>query len=99
MGNATAEPGGRSANSTTVNSGEPFNVIPLPDPEAPYVAPLRREPPQLLNPRDRTARAEVWGVVPISWPAPTNSALARPAEPSTRPRVDFDDSGWQSTPR
>lgn len=42
----------------------PTYVKPIPDPEVPL------EPPQLLNPRERTAARLDWAVVPISWPAP-----------------------------
>jgi hypothetical protein len=72
-------------------------VKPLPDPEAEENRkPVFTEPPQLLDPRDRTALRAEWAVVPIAWPtppaAPHVQQLTAPIEdPST-----WNDRGWQS---
>jgi hypothetical protein len=74
-------------------------VIPLPDPEANRAdATTREEPPQLLNPRDRTARHDTWAVVPIHWPSPSRPAIVQPAAATTRQadEITWDDRGWKS---
>jgi hypothetical protein len=86
----------RRDHSTPVNAGPPSVVTPIPDPEMPRMTAPRHDPPELLNPRDRTAARGAWEVVPISWSAPSRQPRFTTPAQSTAPRVDFDDSGWRS---
>jgi hypothetical protein len=71
---------------------QPTYVKPVPDPEAPAV-----EPPELLNPRDRTAAARTGNALPVSWPASSQPAETRSTERPAEPV--WDDSGWSSAAR
>jgi hypothetical protein len=92
QGNSAESSGNRRDLSTPVNARQPVYVTPVPDPEMPRMSPPRHDPPQLLNPRDRTAAVGGWEVVPISW----SVAAPSPRQRATPRGVDFDDSGWRS---
>ena len=67
---------------------QPTYVKPIPDPES-----SSTEPPQLLNPRDRTAAVDTRAVRAVSWPDAPRREHQAPAAPA---KVRWDDSGWQS---
>jgi hypothetical protein len=77
-------------------AARPANIQPLPDPSAgPAEAPAH-DPPRLLDPRDKTAMAPRWVVVPISWPAPEARVERLPVQAETSAPPVFDDRGWRS---
>lgn len=84
-----------------------LELRPVPDPDATpaFPSPSRREAdpeqaPQLLNPRDQVARAQVpaWPYTTITWPKPAGEATAVPVRstPSRATEPVWDESGWQS---
>ncbi|MDX1948513.1 MAG: hypothetical protein SFU86_24215 [Pirellulaceae bacterium] len=86
------------------------SVQPVPDPAARQPKSPANRAPQLLDPRDKTARAEGrWGVVPAVWPSRPAASLtssgqsrpyaersySQPSAPAINP-ADYDDGGWKS---
>jgi hypothetical protein len=97
-GSATSR--GPQTNPTSAEAQRPLPTVrPLPDPDAKDRPSVDfKEPPQLLDPRDRTASRATWAVVPIAWPAPPPTFTAAP-ETTAKPPVDpttWNDRGWQS---
>ena len=73
------------------------DVKPIPDPDAPQVAPRQFDAPQLLNPKDKTAHRPIqhaWAFTTITWNKPPRvAAAASYVEPVAPSR---DDQGWRS---
>lgn len=89
----------------------PPSVQTVPDLDAPAAPRPSSTAPQLLDPRDKTARADNrWAVVPAQWPkkeAATRSFTEPPASPTSahQPQAKdhnagaaYDDRGWKSAP-
>jgi len=75
----------------------PVYVKPLPDPEAERERPPSYDdPPQLLNPRERTAGRAPWAVVPITWPMVTEPTNVQRVPGAARDPQHWDDRGWRS---
>jgi hypothetical protein len=78
---------------------EASNVRPVPGPDAkPAPSNERRDPPPLLDPRDRVASTRdgrPWAVTPISWPSQTATAGGGREAPQPQ-RKPLDDGGWYS---
>jgi hypothetical protein len=81
----------------------PPDVETVPDIDAPKTPRPTNAAPQLLNPRDKTARAASrWAVVPAVWPeSPTRTmqpvSLRTPNVTPVSPQTDpYDDRGWRT---
>jgi hypothetical protein len=82
-------------------------VQPVPDPEVHQPAKTINRAPQLLDPRDKSARrtsSDVrWAVVPAVWPKKAalepryehRSLTAPTSAPAINP-ADYDDGGWKA---
>jgi hypothetical protein len=74
----------------------------VPDLDAPETPRPVNAAPQLLNPRDKTARAgNRWAVVPAIWPErrPRSMqpvSLRTTQAPPTANAAQYDDRGWKS---
>jgi hypothetical protein len=104
---ATAAPALPNSRGTTDNGGDvlsPFNLQPVPDPDALIRTQKRFEPPRLIDPRDRRAsytRPAAGTVVLISWPetkprTSTEKSLPLSSPSAASRRAQPDDTGWRT---